>query len=306
MHQIDLTRLDLNLLVVFEALFQERHVGRAAKRMALSQSATSHALGRLRQLFDDPLFVRNPRGVEPTVRGRELAEPIAGALAQIRSLMTPTRELVPAQLRRTFRIAVHDYAMAVAIAPLVAALRSQAPGVDLRCVSIHPEKVIDALDRGELDCALGGFHGIQAARVSRTVLFSDRFVGLARRGHPGLRNRKMSLTTFVNTPQVLIAPGGEGRGEIDEALLRIGRERRVAVTAPNFLSVPLLVAGTDLIGVLPEKLAHQLLSSLRLSVFELPVAVEPVTCSFLALAPVARQPDMAWLLDRILRVCAPD
>src|SRR4051794_5197038 len=115
MHQIDLSRGDLNLLVVFETLFQERHVGRAARRMALSQSATSHALGRLRQLFEDPLFVRNPRGVEPTSRGRELAEPIARALAQIRSVMAPTEAFDPAKLRRTFRIAAHDYAIAVLI-----------------------------------------------------------------------------------------------------------------------------------------------------------------------------------------------
>ena len=300
MHQIDLTRIDLNLLVVFEALFQERHVGRAANRMALSQSATSHALGRLRQLFNDPLFVRNPRGVEPTARSRELAEPIASTLAQIRFLMTPTGAFDPTRLRRTFRMAAHDYAMAVLVAPLVASLRSEAPGVDLRCMSIHPGKVIDALDRGELDCALGGFYGIEAARVTRTVLFSDRFVGIARHGHPGLRQRKMSLKTFVTTPQVLIAPGGEGRGEIDAALLEMGHERRIAVTAPNFLSVPLLVEGTDLLGVLPERLAHRLTANFPLSIFELPVAVEPVTCNFLTLAPVARQADMAWLLDRVL------
>lgn len=89
MHQIDLARADLNLLVVFEALFADRHVGRAAKRLCLSQSATSHALGRLRELFNDPLFVRNPRGIEPTPRGRELAQPIADALAQIRGFLSP-------------------------------------------------------------------------------------------------------------------------------------------------------------------------------------------------------------------------
>jgi DNA-binding transcriptional LysR family regulator len=299
MHQIDLARADLNLLVVFEALFADRHVGRAAKRLCLSQSATSHALGRLRALFDDPLFVRNPRGIEPTPRGRELAQPIAEALGQIRGFLSPVTPFDPATLRRTFRIAAHDYAMTVLVAPLVAILRAEAPGVDLRCVSMPPSDVIEALDRGTLDCALGGFHGIAAERVTRTVLFSDRFVGVARRDHPGLRKGKMSLKDFVATPQVLVSAGGEVRGGIDEALASAGHRRRVVLSTPSFLALPSIVETTDLVGVLPERLALRLRAAAALTAFELPIEIAPMTCSMLALAPIARQPDMLWLLDRI-------
>jgi DNA-binding transcriptional LysR family regulator len=299
MHQIDLARADLNLLVVFEALFADRHVGRAAKRLCLSQSATSHALGRLRELFNDPLFVRNPRGIEPTPRGRELAQPIAEALAQIRGFLSPVAAFDPATLQRIFKIAAHDYAMTVLVAPLIAILRAEAPGVDLRCVSMPPADVIEALDRGTLDCALGGFHGIAAERVTRTLLFSDRFVGVARRDHPGLRRGRMTLKDFVATPQVLVSADGEVRGGIDEALASAGHQRRVVLSTPSFLALPWIVETTDLVGVLPERLALRLSAGAPLTAFELPIDVEPMTCSMLALAPIAKQPEMRWLLDRI-------
>ena len=296
MHQIDLTRIDLNLLVVFEALLQERHVGRAAKRLSLSQSATSHALGRLRNLFDDPLFARNPRGIEPTPRGRELAKPVADALSQLRQLLSPTAAFDPATLRRTFTIATHDYAFAVLMPSLMAELRTQAPGVDLRCVSIHPAKVIDCLDRGELDFALGGFIGIKSERVTRTLLFSDRFVGVARRGHPRLKNGRMSLKDFVVLPHVLMSPGGESRGDIDQALASLGVERRVAITAPNFLALPFIIEKADIIGVLPERLALRTAETASITLFQLPIKVDPVECNVLALAPLMKQAEIQWLM----------
>jgi DNA-binding transcriptional LysR family regulator len=287
MHQIDLTRADLNLLVVFEALFPDRHVGLAAKQLFLPQLATSHALGRLRELFNDPLFVRNPRGIEPTPRGRELAQPVADALAQIRGFLSPAAPFDAAKLQRAFKIAAHDYAMTVLVAPLVAILRAEAPGVDLRCVRIPPANVIDTPDHGELDCALGGFHGIAAERVTRTALFSDRFVGVARRDHPSLRRGRMTLEDFVATPQVLVSAGGEVRGGIDEAPASAGYQRRVALSTPSFLALPLIVETTDLVGVLPERLALRLSAATPLNAFELPIDVEPMTCSMLALAPIA-------------------
>ncbi len=295
MHPIDLTRVDLNLLVVFEALMRERHVGRAAARLSLSQSATSHALGRLRTLFDDPLFVRNPRGIEPTPRGRDLAQPVSDALSRLRQLLSPPSAFDPARLRRTFTVATHDYALAVLMPSFMADLRIQAPGVDLRCVSIDPSEVIDGLDRGELDFALGGFVGIDAERVARTVLFSDRFIGVARRDHPQLNAGRMSLEDFVSLPHVLMSPGGRPRGDIDQALSSLGVERRVALTVPNFLALPYMIEKADLIGVLPERLALRAAKTHSLALFDLPFEVDCITCNMLALAPLIEQAEIKWL-----------
>lgn len=295
MHQIDLTRVDLNLLVVFDALMRERHVGRAAARLSLSQSATSHALGRLRALFDDPLFVRHPRGIEPTPRGRDLAQPVSDALSQLRQVLSPASAFDPATLRRTFTIATHDYALAVLMPSLMADLRIHAPGVDLRCVSIHPSEVIGGLDRGELDFALGGFIGIKAERVTRTLLFSDRFVGVARRDHPRLHAGRMSLEDFVSLPHVLMSPGGQPRGDIDQALSSRGVERRIAITVPNFLALPYVIEKADIIGVLPERLALRTAETAALTLFDLPIEVDCITCSMLVLAPLAEQAEIRWL-----------
>lgn len=295
MHQIDLTRVDLNLLVVFGALMRERHVGRAAARLSLSQSATSHALGRLRILFDDPLFVRNPRGIEPTARGRDLAQPVSDTLSQLRQLLGPPAAFAPASLRRTFTIATHDYALAVLMPTLMADLQQQAPGVDLRCVSIPPSDVVAGLDRGALDFALGGFIGIKAERVTRTVLFSDRFVGVARQDHPQLKAGLMSFEDFKSLPHVLISPDGQPRGDIDQALSSHGVTRHVAITVPNFLALPYMIEKTDIIGVLPERLALRTAETSRLALFDLPIDVDRVTCSMLVLTPLMEKPEIKWL-----------
>jgi DNA-binding transcriptional LysR family regulator len=294
MHEIDLTRTDLNLLVVFEALMRERHVGRAAARLSLSQSATSHALGRLRLLFDDPLFVRHPRGIEPTPRARDLAQPIAQALSHMRQILSPPTDFDPATLRRTFTVAMHDYALSVLMPSLIAELRRQAPGVDLRCVSVPPSEVVDGLDRGVLDFALGGFVGVKARRVTRTALFSDRFVGVARRGHPRLTDGRMSLDDFVDLPHVLVSPGGQPSADIDP-LSSLGLERRVAITVPNFLALPYAVEKADLIGVLPERLALRAAETASLTLVDLPIRIEGMTCNLLTLAPLVELPEIRWL-----------
>lgn len=304
MHEIDLSRIDLNLLVVFEALMEARHVGRAATRLSLSQSATSHALGRLRQLFDDPLFVRHPRGVEPTPRGRELAQPVAEVLARLREVLGPTAPFDPATLRRTFTVATHDYAMASLMPALMADLRIHAPGVEIRCVTVHPSRVIDGLDRGELDFALGGFVGITAERVQRTPLFTDRFVGVACKKHPSLRKGRMSLDAFMALPHAVVSPGGESRGDIHQVLEARGLSRHVAITAPNFLALPLVIECTDIIGVLPERLASRAATTAALTLFELPIDTPPFTCSMLALAPLMDQPTMRWMTQALTKAGA--
>lgn len=296
MHQIDLGRIDLNLLVVFEVLHEERHVGRAAKRLHLSQSATSHALGRLRRVFDDPLFLRHPRGIEPTPRAKELASLVSATLADIRRFVAPAPAFTPKALARDFRIATHDYGMTVLLTPLIARLRTEAPNVNLRCPTLPRERILDALDRGEIDLAIGGLADVDAERMKRIVLFEDRFVGIARRRHPALEKKRLSLGTFLSFPHVLVASGGESRGDIDNAFT--GR-RRVAVTTSSFLAVPGIVANTDLFGILPERLAAQICPPQAFAQFDLPFAMPAMKCSALVPRALASQAEMAWLLESL-------
>ncbi|HTE47170.1 MAG TPA: LysR substrate-binding domain-containing protein [Gemmatimonadaceae bacterium] len=292
---MNLTQVDLNLLVVFEALMRERHVGRAAQRLFLSQSATSHALSRLRDVFGDPLFVRNPRGIEPTARSRELDAPIVDVLSRLRLIVGPQASFDPATLRRTFTIAAHDYAMAVVVPSLMADLQHEAPGVDLRFISLPPERVVESLDRGEIDLALGGFVGIHAERVTRVPLFSDRFVGVARSDHPRLKKQQMSRGDFANASYALVVAAGSAN-RVDAALAALDIKGRAAVTVPSFLALPLIIERTDVVGILPERLALHVSRGAGLTFFDLPMTMKPVTCSVLTSAPLAEQSEMKWLL----------
>lgn len=295
---LDLSRADLNLLVLFEALWAERHVGRAAQRMHLSQSATSHALNRLRDLLGDELFVRHPKGVEPTARARELAEPVDRALAQMRAILARPGPFDPAQLRRTFTVGATDYAVFVVLAPLIAHLQQEAPFVDLRIAPIDGGSMAGLLDRGEIDLALGNFPELPV-RLEAVALFAERFVGVARRGHPALGRGGISLDDFVRVPHALVSLRGDPHGRMDEALERLGRSRRVAVTVVHFLSLPFVVGASDMIGVLAERAGVRMAETAGLSLFQLPVEVPAWTLHLVRPRQLAEERELAWLFDLI-------
>jgi DNA-binding transcriptional LysR family regulator len=304
MHEIDLTRIDLNLLVVFQALMDERHVGRAASRLCLSQSAASHALGRLRHLLGDVLFVRHPRGIEPTIRARALAEPIAEVLVRVRSIVAPEAPFDPATLRKSFRIAAHDFAVLTLLVPLIAELGNRAPFVELRTFPTNPDTVVAMLDRGELDFAIGSYPGVASQRVQRVPLFTDSFVGIVRRGHPRLRRGRMALEDFAGLPHALVAPGGGSHGPVDDVLASLGLHRRVAITINHFLALPFLVETSDMIGVMPERVAAKLGGTVALEFFPLPVSVAPFTIYMLTLAQLSGQPDLVWMKSLLEEVAS--
>ena len=302
MHRIDLTRVDLNLLVVFEALMGERHVGRAAARLFLSQSATSHALGRLRELLGDPLFVRHPKGVEPTTRALALAGPVAAALEQVRAIVAPAAPFDPATLRRAFRVAATDHATLVVLAPLLSRLQAEAPGVDLRVLPMDREGVSGAFDRGEVDLAVGHFPE-PPHRIETLALFEERFVGVARHGHPALAGGGPDLAAFAALPHALVSLRGDPHGLVDDALAPLGLRRRVAVTVAHFLALPFLVGASDMVGVLAERAALRLAGTVGLALFALPLDVPGFTVHLLCPRQLAQSPEVAWLSGLVLASC---
>lgn len=301
MHQIDLTRVDLNLLVVFEVLMRERHVGRAAERLFLSQSATSHALGRLRELLGDPLFVRHPKGVEPTARALALAGPIADTLERMRAIVAPQEPFDSATLKRTFVIGATDYAVFVVLAPLMARLQAAAPTLDLRIVPVDRDSVTGAFDRGEFDFALGNLTG-PPQRLEAVPLFEERFVGIVRQGHPALAHGGMTVETLVGLPHALVSPRGDPHGRLDEALAPLGLRRRVAVTVAHFLALPFLIGGSDMVGVLAERAAVRMAAVAGLSVFPLPLDVPSWTVHLLRSRQLVERPEVRWFSDLLCSV----
>ena len=262
LNQIDLSRADLNLLALFEVVLDERHVGRAAERLNLSPSAVSHGLGRLRRLLNDPLFLRTPKGVVPTARATELAEPIADILARVRNVVSTAEPFDPATSTRRFTIGAPDGVSAVVVPALLAELRRRAPHIDVSVRQLLPphagaaferawQPALADLDARAIDIAIVPLHDIPARFIERT-LYEEEFVIAARAGHPYAR--QPTLDRFCQARHLLVSLTGNAHGFVDEALAKRGRARRIALTVPNFMMALAVVAETDLIAALPKQL----------------------------------------------------
>jgi DNA-binding transcriptional LysR family regulator len=280
LHDPSLSSIDLNLLVVLRALLRERHVTRAASSVGLSQSATSHALARLRELCDDPLLVRHGRGLELTPRAQRLLPSLERGLLDLQRVVTTEPVFDPKTARRLFTIGMADYAQAVLLAPLLRELQRQAPNIDLSVVTFP--KLEEMLDAGSIDAALL-LKGALEASFSTRALFDDGFVCMVRKGHPNA-NAKLTLETYLSMRHVLVAPSGSPGSFVDTELARRGLERRIALRVSSFLVAPIVVSETDFISTAPERLArrmarrfslHLLTPPLRLPSFGLCLAWHP-------------------------------
>ena len=252
--RMDTRRLDLNLLLTLETLLAEQNVTRAAERLHLSQPAVSAQLNRLRDLFGDPLLVPAQRGMVPTAKAVELLSPLRHALEGVRSTLAEHhRSFDPAHGRLIVSIACTDYLQRTVVQPLLIALRSSAPGVRLAVRHLNPQQLESQMAVGEVDVALmtpsDGPHTLR-----HSPLYEERYVLIARRGHPRVR-RGLSAEDFAQLEHVVVSlQGGGFRTAVDEGLAALGHGRKVALSVPSFLPVPELVAQTDLVALVPDRL----------------------------------------------------
>lgn len=303
LNEIDLSRTDLNLLVLFEAVLRERHVGRAAARLNLTASAVSHGLGRLRRLLDDPLFLRTPKGVAPTDRALELAEPVADLLARARRILAAASPFDPAASRRRFVFGAPDAVGAVLLGRLLATLERDAPGVDLALRQMLPgarapaasaaawAETFAALESRDLDVAVVPLDAVPARFHARAIHRED-FVTAARAGHPYLA--APSLDRFCAERHMVVSQSGDPRGFVDERLAALGRTRRVALTVPNFMMALTVLGAADLLAALPRRIFAAHGARFGLGAADLPFAAPASVLR--AVAPKAALLDagLAW------------
>lgn len=247
----NLARFDLNLLVAFDALMQERNVSRAAERVGLSQPAMSNALRRLRDIFHDELFVRTGRAMAPTGTAVELAQAIGPALGQIRTGLQSGLSFDPKTSTRSFAIGFPDIASVGVLPQLVRLLRREAPGVDLEVVDIGPDGGVDLILTGRIDLSFG-VSVSSRAEISRQTLGEFEYAILIDEDNERLRKGRLTVADIAELPHVAFAPVSD-IAEIDERLARHGLKRRIAVSVPHGLSVPRAVAGTDLIAFMEQR-----------------------------------------------------
>ena len=251
LNDVHLGHADLNLLPVFEAVLAERHVGKAARRLHVTPSAVSHGLNRLRFLLNDPLFLRTPKGVAPTARAIELAEPIADILARVRRVVATAEPFDPARSERRFTIGAPDATAAVLLPPLLREIQRAAPRIDISMRHVLRDTAVAELDARLVDVVIVPLDEIPARFVHK-VIFEDDFVIVSRAGHPFAE--APTLDHYCGMKHLVVSTTGEPRAPIDDLIAREGRSRRVALTVPNFMLAFALLAETDLIAALPRGL----------------------------------------------------
>lgn len=275
---MDFHGLDLNLLVAFDALMIERNVTRAAVHVGVSQPAMSAALSRLRKRFGDSLFLRGADGLTPTPRARELAAPISQALHQLEDTLIEDPRFVPDEAEVTFTLGLPEHLVLVLLPLLARTLEGQAPNVSLNVHGYSDRnQVVDLLDSGIIDAAVGVSPDGQDARIRTQPLLKDDFVTILRRDHP-LASQAMSRANFLALSHVLVSPEGDRHGIVDRRLAQQGQQRTLALTVSDMASVPSVVAQTRLSATLLKRAV--LYSAARNQVILFPPPVDLPTVRF--------------------------
>ncbi|HLF58484.1 MAG TPA: LysR family transcriptional regulator [Alphaproteobacteria bacterium] len=297
---MNLAGIDLNLLVVFDALMEERSVTRAGRRIGMTQPAVSNALNRLRHLLKDDLFLRGPKGMRPTPRAVELARPVRQALSQIDLALRPV-EFDPGRAANTFRLAMADYAASLILPPLAHRLEREAPGVNIRVRINDNVSAPGLLDRNEIDFAIG-YHSEWPERFGGQVLFTETYVCVMRRGHPLARDR-ITLEEFASARHLLVTLTGEATGFVDRLLKKRGLERRVAMTANQFLVAPLIIQNSDMIMTLALRTAERFAEVNKLHIVPVPLEPDPIDLTLLWHKELIRHPAHEWMRALLVEIC---
>lgn len=292
----DIIGLNPRLLLAFEAIMTERNVTAAANRLGLTQQGMSGQLARLRQEFSDPLFVRGASGVIPTPRAIELLPFVIAGLDALHAIAS-SDSFSPLTFKGSATIAASDYAQALVLPKFLKNIREEAPELQ---VSIRPadvEILTTMLENSRLDLALT-VPQFSPSGLESELLFEERYIGVARVGHPALQSGTISLDDFCQHPHLLVAPyKGDALGPTDKALSTIGRSRKIGLVVPGFSVCGALLEQSDLISVLPERL----LSTMRrnLTGFKLPVDVESFRVEMVWPERLKKSISHIWLRDKL-------
>lgn len=314
-----LGRLDLNLIKVFDAVYEDRSLLRAGKRLNLSQSAVSHALARLRDVVGDALFVRTAQGMTPTARAIAMADGLRESLRRIEGTLGMEPFDATRSVRR-FVVAANDHLTAVMVAELSRMMLREAPGIDL---AIRPSTRIDLaeqIDVGRIDLAVGIFAQVPSRLSSRTLMTQDERI-VMRKGHPASR-RRLALPDLARYPLVTVSVGGQEEGAVDgfilerglarqaemfdrhaleDALLAKGLAPRYRTTVPHSLAIPALLRGSDMLSIMPGSLARNLAAAGDLTVRAPPYPSSPATIRAVWHGRNDHDPAQLWLQDAVAR-----
>ena len=291
---MDITKLDLNLLVVFHHLLIHKRVSVIAPLLGMSQPAVSSALGRLRAHLGDELFLRTQGGMTPTPYALQLAEPVAMALEGLQQALNVRAAFDPLTSTRSFTIAMTDVGEMYFLPVLVDALSEAAPGVTLQVVSVTQASLKDDMATGRIDLAMGLLPQLQAGFFQQ-ALFRQRYICLMRQGHPLAVGNKLTLKSFMQAEHVRIVAAGTGHGRVDVALENQKLRRQFRLTVPHYVALGDVLSHSDLMATVPERFADRTLAPFGLIKRDLPILVADSAIHQFWHSRLHRDPGHQWL-----------
>ena len=299
---MSLNRLDLNLLIAFDALMTEKNVSKAAEKLFIGQSAMSHSLNRLRQALNDPILVRTSGGMRPTSRAKELIVPIRKALLEIEVTISSPPVFDPETAETRFVIAATDYNELILLPSLLKEVCKLAPGVNIHVRQTNEYLPEEELENGSINIALGFDVSLETpSRINQQALFHDVFVSIVRKGHP-LIDDTLSLAQYTEMEHILISPSGVETGIVDQWLNQNNLSRKIVLLVPHFLSAPLIIAQTDMILTLPFRIAEKFVQMAPLKLLQTPIELPSYQLSMIWHPLYEKDPADQWLRKLIKTV----
>jgi DNA-binding transcriptional LysR family regulator len=303
---IEPSSIDLNLLSVFQEVYRERQISAAARRLGLTQSAVSNALARLRRTFGDELFVRTAHGMQPTPLAQQMAEPIGAAMAQVALALSQRSRFDPATSSRRFTLAMTDVGEVYFMPVLIERCRALAPHVEIASVRANAPLLKDEMETGRVDLAIGAFEDMSEALFQRQ-LFRQAFVTMFRKGHPLDADSKrgtLDLARFVAAAHLIVDAAHSPYDRINVLLEKAGVSANARFRVPHFTAVPYIVATSDLVVTVPQKLAESAAAPFGLKWIEPPLQLPTLQTNVFWHRRFNHDPGIQWLRGLIADVFA--
>jgi DNA-binding transcriptional LysR family regulator len=298
---MDFRGLDLNLLLVLDAMLEDCSTVAVARRLGTSQPTVSASLAKLRRFFGDELFVRRGTTMEPTPLARTLLSPVRRIVDTVRTELFSEGDFDPATTRRCFTFSTSDIGELVFIPDLMRAAAYEAPGATFQCLAKSPDELKGMMATGQIDVAMGYFPDIGGAGFYEQRLFEHPFACLVRRDHPTVGD-KLTLDQFLALDHMVVEQAGRSQEVFEQRMTQLALRRRVILRSPHFMCVPLLLAETDAIVTVPQALARIFADRAHLKVLPIPVETPAIVLKLFWHRCVHKDPAVVWLRQLIVRL----
>jgi DNA-binding transcriptional LysR family regulator len=305
MRYTNLGRLDINLLLVFDALLEQRSVTSAARSLGLTQAGVSHALARLRQSLGDQLFVRTKHGMQPTPRALSLAAPLSDALVRLNLALSPS-DFDPSRSTETFRLLASDYFATLVLPGLIRRLQREAPLIDVRVVPNSYGDVSELIKNNEIHFAAGLFKNRMSGSLGRhcdvLTLFDDSYVCVMRKDHP-LAEKQMSKKAYLACNHILFSPTGNAEFGVERYLRPLGIRRHISLITCHYLAAPAIVQDSDLVLTISSRIAGLYVDKFGLHMKPLPFKLPSTPVQLVWNSRFNSYPPYSWFRSLILDLC---